>query len=57
MVKNRAALTTGTLTGWTYWCPYIALGIFAAGCVLAVVFYFWSKHRYEAVGRFVHEEA
>jgi amino acid transporter len=57
MVKNRAALTTGTLTGWTYWCPYIALGIFAAGCVLGVVFYFWSKHRYEAVGRFVHEEA
>jgi amino acid transporter len=57
MIKNRAALTTGTLSGWTYWCPYIALWIFAAGGVLAIVYYFWSKQRYEAVGRFVHEEA
>ena len=57
MVSNRAALTTGTLTGWTYWSPYIALFIFLGGCVLGVIYYIWSKHRYEAVGKFVHEEA
>ena len=57
MVSNRAALTTGTLTGWTYWSPYIALFIFLGGCGLGVVYYIWSKHRYEAVGKFVHEEA
>jgi amino acid transporter len=57
MISNRAQLTTGTLTGWTYWCPYIALGIFVAGCLLGVVYYLWSKPRYEAVGNFVHEEA
>jgi amino acid transporter len=57
MISNRAALTTGTLTGWTYWSPYIALFIFLGGCLLGVVYYIWSKHRYEAVGKFVHEEA
>lgn len=57
MVSNRAALTTGTLTGWAFASPFIALAIFLAGCLLGVGYYRWSKHRYDAVGKFVHEEA
>jgi amino acid transporter len=57
MVSNRKALTTGTLTGWTYWSPFIALFIFLGGCLLGLVYYRWSKPRYDAVGKFVHEEA
>ncbi len=57
MISNRAALTTGTLTGWAYWSPFIALFVFVAGCMLGLVYRRWSKQRYEAVGKFVHEEA
>jgi amino acid transporter len=57
MISNRAALTTGTNTGWTFWSPFIALAIFIAGCLLGVGYHRWSKRRYDAVGRFVHEEA
>jgi amino acid transporter len=57
MLQNRGALTTGTRTGWTFEVPFYALGIFAGGCVLGLIYYFWSKHRYEAVGKFVHEES
>jgi amino acid transporter len=57
MISNRAALTTGTNTGWTYWSPFIALAIFIAGLLLGVGYYRWSRRRYDAVGKFVHEEA
>jgi amino acid transporter len=57
MISNRAALTTGSNTGWTFACPFIALAVFAAGCVLAAIYYRWSRQRYEAVGKFLHEEA
>ncbi len=57
MINNRAQLTTGTLTGWAFQVPFYALGIFLAGCILGVIYYFWSRDRYEAVGKFVHEEA
>jgi amino acid transporter len=57
MVKNRATLTSTPNTGWTFWTPFIALGIFLAGCVLGLIYQRWSKQRYEAVGKFVHEEA
>jgi amino acid transporter len=57
MINNRAQLTTGTLTGWAFQVPFYALGIFVAGLVLGVIYYFWSRDRYEAVGKFVHEEA
>ena len=57
MLLNRAALTTGEYKGWTKAVPYYSLGIFLAGCLLGLVYYFRSKERYEAVGKFVHEEA
>jgi amino acid transporter len=57
MLQNRGALTTGSRTGWAFAVPFYALGIFLGGCVLGVIYYVWSRHRYEAVGRFVHEEA
>ena len=57
MISNRATLTTGTLTGWAYWSPFIALGIFVLGCLLGVIYSQWSKERYAAVGEFLHEEA
>jgi hypothetical protein len=37
--------------------PFYALGIFLGGCLLGVIYYYRSKKRYEAVGKFVHEEA
>jgi amino acid transporter len=57
MLQNRGALTTGSNTGWAFAVPFYALGIFAGGCLLGVGYYLWSKWRYEAVGKFVHEEA
>jgi amino acid transporter len=57
MLQNRGALTTGSNTGWAFAVPFYALGIFLGGCVLGLIYYFWSRKRYEAVGRFVHEEA
>lgn len=57
MVSNRAALTTGSLTGWAFASPFIALAIFVVGVLLGLGFRRWSRHRYEAVGKFVHEEA
>ena len=57
MISNRAALTTGTNTGWTFASPFIALGVFIAGLLLGIGYKRWSKRRYEAVGKFVHEEA
>lgn len=58
MVNNRVGITgTGEYKGWIKATPYYALGIFLGGCVLAIVYRVWSRHRYEAVGKFVHEEA
>jgi amino acid transporter len=57
MLQNRGALTTGSNTGWAFAVPFYALGIFLGGCVLGVIYYIWARKRYDAVGRFVHEEA
>ena len=57
MLQNRGALTTGSRTGWAFAVPFYALGIFLGGCVLGIIYYVWSRKRYDAVGRFVHEEA
>jgi amino acid transporter len=57
MLVNRGALTTGSRTGWSFAVPFYSIGIFAGGCLLGIVYYLWSRHRYEAVGKFVHEEA
>lgn len=58
MVNNRVGITgTGEYKGWIKATPYYALGIFLGGCVLAIIYRVWSRHRYEAVGKFVHEEA
>jgi amino acid transporter len=57
MLQNRGALTTGSRTGWAFAVPFYALGIFLGGCALGVIYYLWSRRRYDAVGRFVHEEA
>jgi amino acid transporter len=56
MVSNRAVLM-GTTTGVEFITPFIALGVFVAGCLLAVAYRRWSRQRYEAVGKFLHEEA
>jgi len=57
MLVNRGALTTGSRTGWTFAVPFYSIGVFGGGCLLGIVYYLWSRHRYEAVGKFVHEEA
>jgi amino acid transporter len=58
MVKNRVGITgTGEYEGWVKATPYYALGIFLGGCALAIIYRIWSRRRYEAVGKFVHEEA
>lgn len=57
MQKNRAFLTTGVYEGWTKAVPYYALGIFLGGCALALIYRWRAKDRYEAAGRFMHEEA
>jgi hypothetical protein len=57
MVSNRSTLLGTPNTGFTFITPLIALGIFLAGCVLGLIYQRWSKQRYEAVGKFVHEEA
>jgi amino acid transporter len=56
MISNRATLL-GTTTGIEAITPWIALGIFVAGCVLGLIYYRWSRPRYDAVGKFLHEEA
>jgi amino acid transporter len=56
MVKNRATLF-GTTTGWYGASPWISVAVFAGGCLLAIGYYQWSRKRYDAVGKFLHEEA
>jgi amino acid transporter len=57
MMKNRAGITFGAYEGWVKYVPIISLGIFLAGCLLAVFYRVKSRERYEAVGKFIHEEA
>jgi amino acid transporter len=57
MISNRGALTTGANTGWAFASPFIAIGVFLAGCLLGWAYSRWDKSRYDAVGKFVHEEA
>jgi amino acid transporter len=57
MISNRGTLLGTPNTGFAFLTPFIALGVFVAGCVLAVIYRRWSIARYEAVGKFVHEEA
>jgi amino acid transporter len=57
MLKNRAFITgTGAYEGWVKAVPYYALGIFLGGCVIALIYKYRSKERYDAIGKFVHEE-
>jgi uncharacterized membrane protein len=57
MIANRAVLTGQANTGWTFASPFIALAVFLVGVLLGVIYHRWSRARYDAVGRFVHEEA
>ena len=57
MISNRAALTTGQNTGWVFASPFIALGVFIFGLLVGVSYKRWSKARYDAIGKFVHDEA
>jgi uncharacterized membrane protein (DUF485 family) len=57
MQKNRAFLTTGVYEGWTKAVPWYALGVFLGGCVIGVIYKYRSRERYDAIGKFVHEEA
>ena len=54
--SNRAQLLF-TTTGIEPITPFIALGVFVAGCLLGAIYYRWSRQRYDAVGKFLHEEA
>ncbi len=56
MIHNRYTLM-GTNGFWAVATPFIALGVFVAGCVLGGIYYRWSRRRYDAVGKFLHEEA
>ncbi len=57
MISNRATLFGTPNTGWTFAAPFIALAVFILGCLLGVGYKRWSRRRYDAVGKFVHEEA
>jgi amino acid transporter len=58
MIKNRVGITFSTnYGGWIEAVPYYSVGIFLIGVVLALIYRWRSKERYEAVGKFVHEEA
>jgi amino acid transporter len=57
MMQNRAGITFGAYEGWVKAVPFISLGTFLLGCVLALFYRVRSKERYEAVGKFIHEEA
>jgi amino acid transporter len=57
MMKYRAGITFGAYEGWVKYVPLISLGVFLGGCALALIYRVRSKERYEAVGKFVHEEA
>jgi amino acid transporter len=57
MMKYRAGITFGAYEGWVKAVPYISAGTFLGGCALALLYRWRSKERYEAVGKFVHEEA
>src|SRR5262245_51991181 len=58
MLKNRVGITFSTdYSGWIKAVPYYSLGIFLIGVIMAIGYKYWSKERYEAVGKFVHEEA
>ena len=57
MMQNRAGITFGEYTGWVKAVPWISLGVFLGGCALALIYRVRSKERYEAVGKFIHEEA
>jgi amino acid transporter len=58
MIKNRVGITgTGEYKGWVEAVPYYSLGIFLGGCAIALIYRWKFKSRYEAVGKFVHEEA
>jgi amino acid transporter len=55
MVQNRAELT-GSTKGFVGATPWIALGLFVLGVLLAVAYYYLARDRYDAVGRFVNEQ-
>ena len=57
MMKNRAGITFGAYEGWVKYVPLISLGTILLGCALALFYRARSRERYEAVGKFVHEEA
>ena len=49
--------TFGNYEGWVKWVPIISLLVFVGGSLLALLYRYRSKERYEAVGKFIHEEA
>jgi amino acid transporter len=57
MISNRSTLFGTPNTGWTFAAPFIALGVFVFGCLIGFSYKRWSRARYDAVGKFVHDEA
>ena len=57
MMKNRAGITFGEYTGWVKAVPWISLGHLPRRLCARPHLQVRSKERYEAVGKFIHEEA
>jgi hypothetical protein len=57
LLKNRATLAGVSGVPFVVAIPWIALAVFVLGIGAAIWFRLRDTARYEAVGRFVHEEA
>jgi hypothetical protein len=57
LLKNRDALAGASGVPFVEAIPWVMLAIFALGVGAALWFRLRDSSRYEAVGRFVHEEA
>lgn len=54
MIKNRAQLAGAS--GYVSAIPYYGLAAFAIGVILALIYRYAAADRYEAIGRFVHDD-
>jgi hypothetical protein len=57
LIKNRSLLSGAGDVLYVKIIPFVVLAIFLAGIGLALYYRAASRQRYEAIGRFVHEEA
>jgi amino acid transporter len=57
LIKNRSLLSGAGDVLYVKIIPFVVLAIFLAGIGLALYYRAASRERYQAIGRFVHEEA